>query len=220
MQEILEDQDLQEVFADPSDPNSAKKFKQAGAKYVVTVKVDGFQDRLEKLHGPGGQLLARKRTIRVSAVAQIYDTTTMELLESANFQLEKTEGGRVTPNSSTNTLSSERLLTELSRQMAHKAANRVIDVLFPAVVLVRRDAIITFNRGDGTNVEKGQEWDVFAKGEELIDPYTGASLGAEEVLVGKAEVIRITPKFSQARLVEDFGVERGNVMRLSKPQED
>jgi hypothetical protein len=75
--------------------------------------------------------------------------------------------------------------------------------------------MVTINRGDGTGIKEGQTWDVFAPGEELIDPDTGESLGSEEIPMGKVRVIAVTPKFARATVVEDYGIDKLHILRLS-----
>ena len=99
--------------------------------------------------------------------------------------------------------------------MADRAARRFVDVIYPAKILAVRGKVVTINRGDGTGIEKGQTWDVYALGEEMVDPDSGEVLGAEEVNVGKVKISRITPKFSQATVIEDFGIEKLQIVRSS-----
>jgi hypothetical protein len=80
-------------------------------------------------------------------------------------------------------------------------------------VLVKREMQITLNRGQGAGVEVGQVLNVFAQGETLIDPDTQEVLGREEVLIGKVRIISVQPKFSTAEILEDFGINKGAVLR-------
>lgn len=216
---LLKEQDLQRVFTDPSDANIAQAFKIAGCKYALITTIDDFQDLEEELRGEGGQVLARKRTVRLSAVVKIYDTTTGVLLETANFQLSDRDGEKRQPGVAGDGKSSDALLTGMSRAMSHKAANRVMDVIYPAKIIAQTNGLVTINRGDGTGIEKGQLWTVFAIGEELIDPDTGESLGSEEVPVGKVQVVAVTPKFARARVLEDYGVDKLQVLRLAEDED-
>jgi len=59
-----------------------------------------------------------------------------------------------------------------------------------------------------------QIWNVYAVGEELIDPDTKESLGKEEVLVGKARIVSVQPKTATAEVLEDTGIDKGAVLRL------
>ncbi|MBA4148605.1 MAG: hypothetical protein H0X66_10870 [Verrucomicrobia bacterium] len=198
---------------DADDPNLPQLFKLAGVKFHVITTVDDFQDVTEKARfSDGGTGL--RRNVRLSAVAKIYETATGKLLESANFQ--------VTTNSVREDLSiasrdgelTDELFVSIARDIAGKIANHVADVVFPAKVLVKRDKQITINRGQGAGIELDQIWNVFAVGEELIDPDTNESLGREEIPVGKAKIVSIQPKTSTAHILEDLGIDRGAVLRL------
>ena len=80
-------------------------------------------------------------------------------------------------------------------------------------MLSKRDKQITINRGDGTDIAVGQIWNVFAVGEELIDPDTKESLGREEILVGKVKITSVLPKTSTAEIIEDLGIDKVAVLR-------
>jgi len=100
--------------------------------------------------------------------------------------------------------------------MASKMANRVVDVIHPAKIIAQTGKQVTINRGAGTGVSKGQEWEIFALGEEMIDPDTGESLGSSEVMVGLVSIQRVTPRFSTAIVTEDYGIVKGAIARSKK----
>ncbi len=214
---IFEDQRFQSVYSDSSDPNTPEEFELAGAKYLLVLTVDDFEDRLEDLLGAGGQVLASKRQVRFSAVTRIWDMTTGKLKESVNLQVSNRAGGETLPGVVSDTPGSDDLLVALSREMSFLVANRVTDVIFPAKVLSKRGEFVMVNRGDGTGIAPGQRWEVMALGEELVDPDTGEVLGSEEYPVGMVEVVSVQPKFSRARILEDYGIDTGMVLRLPAP---
>jgi curli biogenesis system outer membrane secretion channel CsgG len=215
---VLKEQDLQKAMSAGSDENVAEAFKLAGCKYVVVTTVDDFQDLKKQLKGAGGQIIATKREVRLSAVAKIYNTTKGTLMESANFQLTNQQGKDRELDIRADGAESDQLLTAMSRKMAQKIAERVTNVIFPAKIIARTNKIVTINRGDGTSIEKGQVWRVFAQGEKLVDPDTGEVLGREEVPVGKVKIIDVTPKFSRAHVIEDYGIEKLQVVRRAEDQ--
>lgn len=222
--ELLARSDLKDVLREQSlaasgnldalDKNTAKQFKLAGAKYILVATVDDFQDFTERATFQGTGTSATKRAIRLSAVGKIFDATTGKLLESANFQLNQKDISENRNYSTKDGELSDELLVAIAREMADRLANRVADVIFPAKVLVRRDKQITINRGDGTGIAVDQVWNVYAVGEELIDPDTKESLGKEEVLVGKARIVSVQPKTATAEVLEDTGIDKGAVLRL------
>ena len=214
---LIEDQKLQSMLTDPSDTNIAQMFKVAGAKYALIVTMDDFQDIHEELRFEGQQSVAHKRTVRMSAVGKIYDVTSGRLLESANFQLSEKTGTKIQTGTSRDGARADELITGMSRDMAHQIANRVSEVIFPAKIIALTNGVVTINRGDGTGIDRGQVWTVYAVGPELVDPDTGESLGSEEIPVGEVEVINVTPKFSQARVTEDYGVDKLHILRRKTP---
>jgi hypothetical protein len=134
-------------------------------------------------------------------------------MESMSVMVEKKDDRMDATDLSTNAEQTDVLLLETTHEAAERIATRLADRVFPVKVVVKRDRQITVNRGEGGGLEAGQLWNVFAIGEELIDPDTHESLGREEVLVGKARVISVLPKTSTAELLEDAGVDRGAVLR-------
>ncbi|NUO08028.1 MAG: hypothetical protein HUU08_05000 [Candidatus Brocadia sp.] len=195
------------------DKSSAQPFKLAGAKYILVTTVDDFQDYTETATFQGTGRSAEKRVIRFSCVGKIYDSTTGKLLESANFQISNKDIMEIRSYSTRHGMLSDELLVAIAREMAGKIANRVTDVIFPPKVLSKRDKQITINRGDGTDIAVGQVWEVFAVGEELIDPDTKEVLGKEEISVGKVKITSILPKTSTAEILEDFGIDKMAVLR-------
>jgi len=217
---VLKEQDLQRVLGDPNDANVAQAFKMAGCQYALIVTIDDFQDLAEELRAEGGQVLARKRTIRLSSVAKIYDTSTAKLLESASFLLSEQDGGKVQFGVAADGKGGEQVLAAMPREMSDRVANRVMDVIFPAKILAMTGKLVTINRGDGTGIAKGQVWTVYATGEKLVDPDTGEVLGAEEIPVGKVTIVNVTPKFSHGQITEDLGIDKLQVLRIDAEAKD
>lgn len=198
------------------DKSSAQQFKISGVKHLLVTTVDDFQDYNEVATFQATGRSATKRVIRLSCTGKIYDSTTGKLLESANFQISNKDFTENRTYSTRDSELSDELMVAIAREMASKIANRVIDVIFPPKVLSRRDKQITINRGDGTDIAIGQIWDVFAVGEELIDPDTNENLGREEVVVGKIKITRVLPKTSTAEVLEDYGIDKSAILRKAQ----
>jgi len=214
LDDILKEQDFASSGnVDLNDKSAAQQFKIAGVKYLVVTTVDDFQDYNEVATFQGTGRSATKRVIRLSCVGKIYDSTTGKLLESTNFQISNKDISENKTYSARDSNLNEDLLVTIAREMSGKIANRVTDVIFPPKVLSKRDKQITINRGDGTDIAVGQIWNVFAVGEELIDPDTKESLGREEILIGKAKITSILPKTSTAEIIEDLGIDKEAVLR-------
>jgi hypothetical protein len=199
---------------------SGQAFAFNGADYILTIRVDGFNDRTEtrRLQALGKTIMGR--AIEISAVAKITEVATQRSIASANFMVKKYDS----ENRSENTThavgeQSDVLLMDAVREIAQKIAGRTADAVFPARVLNKRDKVVTINRNDQSGIAVGQLWEVYALGDELVDPDTGEKT-REEVLVGKIKVTRVTPQNSQAEIVEDTGIDRGAIVRLIDTGED
>lgn len=202
---------------DADDASAAQAFKLAGCKYLLVTTVDNFQDYVEKATFEGFGESATRRVVQFSVVAKIYDTTTGKLLESANFQLDNSGVERNAAYVQARGDLKEELFVLMARMMSQRVADRVVDVLYPAKIVARTDRTVTINRGDGTGIAAGQVWEVFALGEELKDPDTGASLGREEIKVGAVKITSVQPLTSKGEVIEDRGVDKGQVLRLVSP---
>ena len=193
---------------------TGQNFQLGEADYLIVPSIDDFQDFVETATFGGIGKVVQKRKIRLGMVARIYDVKNgNKLVESANFQLDNKDIEQLMNQSVREGSFSDALLRKIAEEMGSKTANRVVDVIYPAKVIALTGSQATINRGDGTGIAKGQMWDVFALGEEMIDPDTGESLGGNEVKVGSLRIDRVTPKFSSGTLTENFGVIKGSVVR-------
>ena len=210
--EILERSDADALAKESAAAGEAFTFNKAD--YVLTIRVDSFNDRMEerKLAALGKTI--RARTIELSAVAKITEVATQRAIASTNFKVSKRDSENRSENTSERVgEGSDDLLIQAVSDMAQKIAGRAADVISPARIIGKRDKIVTINRNDQSGIKLGQTWEVFILGDEMVDPDTGDKT-REEVLVGKVKVTRVTPQNSQAEVVEDTGIDKGAVVRL------
>lgn len=199
---------------------SGQSFSFNGADYILTIRVDNFNDRSEtrRLASLGKTIMGR--AIEISAVAKITEVSTQRSIASANFAVKKYDS----ENRSENTThavgeQSDALMSQAIRELAQKIAGRTTDAVYPARVIGKRDRVVTINRNDQSGIAVGQVWEVYALGDELVDPDTGDK-SREEVLVGKVKVTRVTPQNSQAEIVEDTGIDRGAIVRRVETEDE
>jgi curli biogenesis system outer membrane secretion channel CsgG len=218
LSDVLKEQDLG-ASGNVDAKTAAKAGKLTGAKYLLVTTVDDFQDYVEKATFEGTGRAATKRVFRLSVVGKVYDASTGKLLESANFQTGNDAFKQIQEERNYSVKDgelSDEMMVAVAHNLAEKIANHVADVIFPAKVLLKRDKEITINRGEGGGVAVGDTFNVFALGEELIDPDTKESLGREEAKVGKVKITQVNPKTSTAEVLEDTGIDKGAILR--KPQ--
>ena len=216
--DILKEQDLG-ASGNVDAKTAAKAGKVSGAKYLLIATVDDFQDYIEKAAFEGTGQTATRRVFRFSIVAKLYDSASGKLVESANFQTGNDEFKQIQTDRSYSVKSgelSDEMLVAIARSMAEKIANHFADTTFPPKVLVKRDNTVTINRGEGGGMAAGDLFNVYALGEEMVDPDTKESLGREEVKVGKVKITQVGAKTSQAEILEDTGIDKGAVLHKAK----
>ncbi len=218
LNEVIKEQDLG-ASGNVDAKTAAKVNKLTGANYLLVASVDDFQDYMEHATFEGTGRTATKRVFRFSIVGKIYDSTTGKLLESANFQTGNDEFKQIQEERNYSVKDgelSDEMMIAVARTLAEKIAVHVADVVFPAKIIAKRDTLVTINRGEGAGVAVGDVFNVFALGDEMVDPDTGESLGRDEVKVGKVKIKEVDPKFSKAEILEDTGINTGAILR--KPQ--
>jgi len=215
LNDILKEQDLG-ASGNVDAKTAAKAGKLTGATFLLVTTVDDFQDYVETATFEGTGRSATKRVFRLSVVGKLYDSSTGKLIESANLQTGNDAFKDISENRSYSVKDgnlTDEMMVAVARDMAQKIANHFADVIFPAKVLIRRDKEITINRGEGGGVAVGDTFNVFALGQELIDPDTKESLGREEVKVGTVKITQVNPKTSQAEILDDAGIDKGAILR-------
>lgn len=73
---------------------------------------------------------------------------------------------------------------------------------------------IYLNAGMTAGIQSGMTFNVYRRGEELVDPATGLSLGAEEELVGSVAASEVKEKYSICTVVSGSGFQAGDAVRF------
>lgn len=200
-------------FIDADDPSTARSLRVAGVRWLAVPRIVDFEDLTRTRRFDGLDRTVERRTIRLGLSVEILDTTTGVVGETATVSIERSntadENERAMPKGGDAT---NRLIGELAAEASAMVACRVLDTAYPASVLAVGNGVVTFNRGDGGCVESGTTWIVSSRGEAMIDPDTGETLGYEETERGAVVVSNVGPRFSRARLTSgDAG--KGDVVR-------
>jgi len=194
---ILDEQDLgQSGIINPDTAAQLGEVK--GAKYKLVTVVDHFQEETARAVFNENEKL--KRRFQVSAQATIYDTSTGEVLDASNIQVEKVDVISIDPGTSNQIGGrTDELMPLVTRELAEKTTARLIDVLFPAKIIDVEDATITINRGEGFFVT-GDVVTIFAKGKTVVDPDTGEKITIKGKTIGTARITSVDPTTAQAEL--------------------
>jgi len=193
------------------DPSSAAKVgKILGVKYIVLGGIDKFN--IDKTaggiakFGVGGAMVQSNATINM----RLIDTTTAERVLSLQGDGNVKKGGGFMKGNSLSHDSEWGLASETIQ----KAAKAVVEKFVTGDYLARMSSAANptgavegkiirvdgsrayINLGAESGIKVGDKFSVFNVGEALIDPDTGAKLGADEKRTGDALVVEVQPKFA------------------------
>jgi curli biogenesis system outer membrane secretion channel CsgG len=207
---VLKEQGLAQSGAvDPS--TAAKVGKLLGVKYIIMGGIDKFNIDNTKggigKFGVGGNLTQSNVTINF----RIVDTTTAERILSLSADGEVKKGGGFVKGTSL----SRDAEWGIASETIQKAARAVVDKFTTGEYLARLDSAAApaggsiegkiikvegnkayINLGASSGIKMGDKFNVISVGEALIDPDTGAKLGASEKQTGSGAVVEVQDKFA------------------------
>ena len=235
---VIERQELSKILAEQGlglsgavTPQSAAQVgKLLGVELMVMGSVSEFG---EKKSGVGGSLgrfniggKLTKREARAVVDIRLVNTSTGEIVLAESAEgVEKSTGldkikikdidfGNPTHWDKT-------ILGKASRKAIDKCVNYITKAMenIPwqgKIIKVSADGIIYMKPGSAGGVKPGMEFVVYSKGEEIIDPDTGLSLGSEESKIGKIKVVQdlANGKACKAVVVSGSGFKTGDFVRL------
>ncbi len=227
LDELIKEQGLPAgAITDPTDPKSAMAARIKGVEYLVLTTIDDFVDVEQSTASQEMQMAVSRRTLRISAIVRIYNSSTGVLLESMSVpvQIDNNGASRMTPGDAVRNprAQDDSAYVELVNQLSTRCAQRITDILFPAKIVAVTGDAVTINRGAGTMINRGEVWEVYATGKELRDPDTAEVLGKEEMKMGEIVINDVLPKASRAQIVgENRGIASGQIARqkLQMPQQ-
>ena len=181
---------LQSADVDPAE--AARVGKVMGADYLLYGTLDGLavEEERKEITLTGER---RKRVIgSVRVRFAVLAVATRQVKWSSSLELERIVAEDLRPEQV-----GEELLDELAIHIVDELTENIYP---PAVAQVVASGRFVVNRG-GNTVAAGDEFQVFAVGEPIVDPDTGESLGRIEDLVGIARIIEVKPKYSVAEMI-------------------
>lgn len=210
----IKDLQLEQAFAavsvDPNDKSAAQSMKMTGARYAFLPEIDGFERRTDTdVYTVGRESMTRK--FYLSALVQIVDTTTGELLPDVP-SVQLTEIETIEMAGVGRAQGSDRVLVTLAKKMAARLSQEAIAMLRPAKILTITGDQIMINRGSTAGFIPGTPVEIYAF-QNVVDEDTGETY-RNEILVGEATVQRGDEKKSFAQIFgEDMGIAKGCIVK-------
>ncbi|MCD6450888.1 MAG: hypothetical protein J7L64_00775 [Acidobacteria bacterium] len=185
---------------------AAKVGRLLGVQYILTGSITEFA--ISRTGGGFRGFGVGVTTGKVVLNARLINTTTGEIelaAEAANKK--RLVGARVKSASFYQSYN-----YGLANEVMHPAVEKIVAKIVEKVgnlsqlsvkgkVIKVSGANLYINIGSNWGVEVGDVFEVFRKGEELIDPDTGLPLGAEEEKVGEIEVVKVKEKYAVCRVL-------------------
>jgi curli biogenesis system outer membrane secretion channel CsgG len=206
---ILSEQDLGASGA--ITPQTAAKIgKMLGVDLMLTGSVSQFS--VSSTGGGIGRIGGSVTTGKVVLQSRMINTTTGEILVAAEEDNKKTLIGARYKSANFEQNFDYGLANEVMHPAVEKMVKKIVDKasgMAPAShsgrIVKVEGSKVWVNLGAGSGVKVGDAFDIYRKGEELIDPDTGLSLGAEEEKVGSIIITEVKGNYSLG------SVENGNV---------
>jgi len=159
-----------------------------GAQYVVIGALEGFG---VDSSSAGTSLAVRRPT--GSASLRVIEVKSRQTVLAAAYQMDELPSLRLDGSNP------ETFLVDATGRVM---AERILETIYPfKVAALNGPDEVILNRG-GEALLVGEIVELFNPGDEIKDPATGESLGVTERKVATAEIIRVLPKVSYARIVQ------------------
>jgi len=215
LQTILNEQQLGQSGAITAQ-SAAKVGQLLGAQYIITGSVTEFGIKESKLGvgklgnvlGFGGGVDTRTNTAKVAIDVRIIDTSTGEIVLAEQGEGEESSTGveidlDIAPSVE---FGKDGFDETVIGKAVRKAMEKILRTFTEAEAKLPWSAKIIkvdgnkvwLNVGSDDGITVGKEATILHKGEELIDPDTGISLGSSDSTLGKVKIVTVDKKFSVA----------------------
>ncbi|MBI5806606.1 hypothetical protein HZA73_11300 [candidate division TA06 bacterium] len=238
---VIERQQLAKIMQEQSlgmsgavTPQSAAQVgKLLGVELMVTGSVNEFGEKSSKVGGSVGSSVSKgmfglnrlgveTKTARVGLDVRLVNTTTGEIVAADGIAEDESKKG-VDVGTDEFSFSNDTHFDEtLAGKATRKAVNKIIEMITGAmdkvawtgmVLKVNADKTLMLKPGALGGVKVGDKFTVYSKGEEVIDPETGLSLGAEESQAGTIEVIEAKDQYAKAKILTGSGLKEKDLVR-------
>lgn len=189
--------DLEKALIDSQESSAYEQIKLKNVKgtdYVLTGKVKDVKiwKDTETVELTGETVNIRGAKVTIEYKVLVFATRQVKFSSSVSVSL--------SGNEIKNTNCSD-ILSAVMKKAAQKISSDCIENIYPPRVVNVKGKSVYINMG-GESVKMGATYAIYAVGEDLIDPYTGESLGAEETRIGMLKITAVKPKYSVGEMIE------------------
>ncbi|MDI6739827.1 MAG: CsgG/HfaB family protein [Candidatus Edwardsbacteria bacterium] len=214
--------------------SAAQVGKVLGVELMVMGSVNEFGEKESSVGGNiggrlGGGMLGglnrvgvNTKTARVGTDIRLVNTSTGEIVAAEGIAEEESKKGVDVGTDDFSFSNDASFDNTLAGKATRKVVNKVVELITMSmakvpwagkILLINPDKTVMIKPGAQGGVKVGDVFTVYAVGEEVIDPETGLSLGAEETKAGAIEVIDVKDQFAKAKIVSGTGFKKLDSVR-------
>jgi curli biogenesis system outer membrane secretion channel CsgG len=210
--------------------SAAKAGKMLGAEIAIVGAITEFGYKKQstggalKKIGIGASLSKQSATVGIDV--RFVNTTSGEILKADNVRKEKKNMGGSLDTEDIRFSDQDKFDESLVGKATREAIEDIVKLLgeqgggsgvWEAKVVMMKDGQVVINGGSETGVKAGERFVVYRLGEEMTDPDTGESLGAEETKIGEIEVVNNNfggkGKASMCKVLSGSDFQKGDAVR-------
>tara|TARA_B100000965_G_scaffold69928_1_gene55138 strand:- start:4564 stop:6174 length:1611 start_codon:yes stop_codon:yes gene_type:complete len=94
------------------------------------------------------------------------------------------------------------IISTMTEKASQIIGQELLFSIYPIIVEKYSQGELYLAHG-GSSIKKGDEFELFAKGEKIIDSYTNEVIGNVEDYIGKIKISSVTSNFSKGRLIDE-----------------
>lgn len=232
---VIERQELDEILKEQNlgqsgivTPESAAEIgKVLGVELAVMGAVTEFgykkSDTGGRIKNFGLGVSSQSATVAIDC--RMVNTSTAEITAAENIRKEKSAKGLKVDTQKIDFHSQKDFDESLVGKAARDAVEGVIELInknapnvpWQAKVVTEKNGQVFINVGSTSGIRAGDTFFVYRKGEDLVDPDTGLSLGSIDAKIGEIKVVNAElgeGKAAQCAIVSGSGFQRGDFVRL------
>lgn len=231
---VIERQNLDKILSEQKlgasglvTPQSAAQIgKLLGVELAIIGSVTEFGYKKSNVGGrvKGIGLGVKSQSAVVAADVRFINTTTGEIVKAETVRKEKSKKGLSFSTPKFNFHDRNQFDQSLVGKTTREVINEIVKLVNQSTQnlqwegkVIKATALgkVYINKGSLSGVKIGDVFSVYRKGEELIDPDTGLSLGAEEEKIGTIKVVKDIAggKASIATVLSGSGFQTGDIVR-------
>jgi len=165
--------------------------QEISADFILVGAVENLESRSRFRKSRTSDRVLPSPKINIEIAYRLIDVTTTQIKSSQLFS--QAFGSELFTKSFN-------LDTALAKEVSHKIGQKILYSIYPIAIVGKSGKYFILNQG-GETLSKGDHFEIYQKGQLIIDEYTNEALGAVETKVGKLAIQRVQSKMAYAEVL-------------------